>query len=166
MPCPCALLMHLPLFRVTTAAAHPLTPPNAKMQTVAAAKCTSPYVQQGGYCRASCGACQPEGGAAVQTVACSDVPTPDGVTCKVGMQGSPVLFPASASRGSALPAAKSSASPNKSSPWFGFQRVSGQASEQGSRVGPLLYPALLPSLSFFPSHRNSSMTAAATRPTW
>ncbi|KAL4433088.1 hypothetical protein ABPG77_006515 [Micractinium sp. CCAP 211/92] len=50
-------------------------------QTVATAKCASPYVQRGGYCRASCGRCQPQGAAAAQVVACSDVPTPDGVTC-------------------------------------------------------------------------------------
>ncbi|PRW44355.1 G8 domain-containing [Chlorella sorokiniana] len=49
--------------------------------TVADGKCSSPYVQRGGYCRASCGACQVAGSAGVQAVICDDLPTPDGVTC-------------------------------------------------------------------------------------
>ena len=54
------------------------------LQTLADGRCSSPYVKTGGYCRATCGACQQgEGGAAVQTVQCDDVPTPDGVTCIV-----------------------------------------------------------------------------------
>ena len=57
---------------------HSLTPP----QTAADGRCSSPYVEQGGYCRATCGRCQLGGAAAVQAI-CDDVPTPDGVTCLV-----------------------------------------------------------------------------------
>lgn len=59
----------------------------ARAQAAAQGKCSSPYVQKGGYCRRSCGVCGPpadsEGAAGVQAVACTDVPTPDGVTCMV-----------------------------------------------------------------------------------
>lgn len=43
---------------------------------MAEGKCSSLYVQRGGYCRASCGACQVEGSAGVQAVICDDLPTP------------------------------------------------------------------------------------------
>ena len=71
-------------------------------QTLAGGRCSSSYVQKGGYCRATCGACpQGEGAATVQAVQCDDVPTPDGVTCDVRLLAAsatpwllPLLLPA------------------------------------------------------------------------
>ena len=62
----------------------PTSPPTPHPpQTKAAGKCSSPYVQQGGYCRSTCGACRAGGKAGVEATPCTDVPTPDGVTCMV-----------------------------------------------------------------------------------
>lgn len=52
------------------------------VQAAASGRCGSAYVQRGGYCRSSCGVCQAEGAAGVQS-GCDDQPTPDGVTCMV-----------------------------------------------------------------------------------